>query len=363
MQMKIAWMRETFPWMGRHSGYDRICDAIVSASPSLCHLDVFPRRSGNLPWGFGKICRLLTKKTSISPGYDKYSLYSELQLFYRSILRNIKLVHITYVENHLSILPIFSRLFGIKIIGTVHQPSDWWREYHRKPGVLSKLDALIVLSKKDIDYFQTYLPDRVFYVPHGVNTEFFHPVDCTGMTNGGENIPRFIFVGKWLRDQETLASLLEKAISCNPSIQFDLVVPRRFLNSRLSYLAGKHKQVDLYSEISDDKLRSLYQKATGLLLPLKDCTANNALLEAVSCGLPVISNDVGAIRDYTHHSFADLFSVGDVDGMISALLNMAGNGAENRKRRIAARSFVEMNFSWHHAARKTMGIYQSVLLN
>jgi glycosyltransferase involved in cell wall biosynthesis len=33
-------------------------------------------------------------------------------------------------------------------------------------------------------------------------------------------------------------------------------------------------------------------------MPLRDSGANNAILESLACGLPIITNDVGGIRDY-----------------------------------------------------------------
>jgi glycosyltransferase involved in cell wall biosynthesis len=216
----------------------------------------------------------------------------------------------------------------------------------------------------DIDYFENLLPGRVFFVRHGVDTDFFHPVNhshsekITPETKSA----RFIFVGQWLRDQETLAGIIEKTASINPDIHFDLVVPEHSLTERLSSLASKLHVVSLYSDIPDKQLLSLYQGATGLLLPIKDCTANNALLEAVACGLPIIANDVGAVRNYTHNSFADLLQPGDVDGMVSVLLKNAIQDTEHLKRGIAARSFAKNNCNWHLAAQKTLDVYRTVLL-
>ena len=98
-----------------------------------------------------------------------------------------------------------------------------------------------------------------------------------------------------------------------------------------------------------------------MVLPLLDCTANNALIEAIACGLPVVSNDVGGIRDYTRNTFADLLPVGDVEGMSNAILRLVDDLEERKKKGILARLFAQQNLSWERIAVQTLELYSKVL--
>ena len=157
--------------------------------------------------------------------------------------------------------------------------------------------------------------------------------------------------------------VIEKVLAQNPHIHFDILLAnknRTQTNSKLISIA-RHEQVHWYGGISDEQLRKLYQQATMLVLPILDCTANNALVESISCGLPVISNDVGGLRDYTRSDFAELLQIGDVDGFVNAILELAENRQEQVKRSKAARNFAETYLNWTHIANKTLEIYNKVI--
>jgi glycosyltransferase involved in cell wall biosynthesis len=46
---------------------------------------------------------------------------------------------------------------------------------------------------------------------------------------------------------------------------------------------------------------------------------HNAILETMACGLPVVSNNVGGLKEYTDPSFAFLLPTFDVNGFIHCL--------------------------------------------
>ena len=116
-------------------------------------------------------------------------------------------------------------------------------------------------------------------------------------------------------------------------------------------------------DISEKRLREIYRNARLLILPFIHCTANNSLLEAIACGLPVVSNDVGSIRDYAKDEFADLLPPGDADGMTEAIFRLINNPEEARKRGQAARLFAEKHLNWEIIANQTMSVYNKIIEN
>lgn len=348
----ILWLRERFGWMGSHSGYDQLC-AALQANHTGKDLNVWrTKRNNKLS---NRLFRWIHRYTQASPFYNTDSAMAELLTFWRAAQQNPALIHLTYVENQLGLLPKRRSKLTAKLIGTCHQPSSWWRLAHRHADSLKALDAVIVLANQEIPYFQQFLGDQVYFVPHGVDTAFFHPAP-----EATSEPPRFVFSGSWLRDLRTLSVVIDEVLARDPAVGFDMVVPRSKRTSDYFYRIARHPQVAWHAGISDSQLRQLYQRARALVLPLIDCTANNALLEAIACGLPIISNDTGGIRDYTDPSFATLVNQGDVDGFTSEILELAASSRLRQERGRKARQFAEKTLAWPHVAQTTFNVYTRV---
>ena len=82
-------------------------------------------------------------------------------------------------------------------------------------------------------------------------------------------------------------------------------------------------QTDVLHSISDDELLHEYRRAHALFLPLNLSTANNAILEAMACGTPVITTRTGGIPEYAEGDGSIMLEPGDVDGAVAALRQIA----------------------------------------
>ncbi|HON96437.1 MAG TPA: glycosyltransferase family 4 protein, partial [Deltaproteobacteria bacterium] len=264
---------------------------------------------------------------------------------------------VLYVENDLGVLPAWKKRLGFRLVGTAHQPDSWWRLMHRNPGVVSCLDALITVSSREAAYFEQYLPGRVHFIPHGIDTDFFRP----GADLAGREPIRCVFSGKWLRDIGTLARVMDSVLKQKPEIRFEMIVPRDKRDDPGFYHLARYNQITWHADLSDEQLLKIYQQSSMLVLPMIDCTANNALLEAMACALPVVSTRIGGMPDYTDDAFAELLPGGDAEGMTRAVIRLSEDPQRRRSMGIAARAYAERHFRWDDVARKTGDMYREIL--
>jgi glycosyltransferase involved in cell wall biosynthesis len=119
-------------------------------------------------------------------------------------------------------------------------------------------------------------------------------------------------------------------------------------------------RVRWHADLPDEELRRIYRQSDLLVLPLCDCTANNALQEGLACGLPVIVTDVGGVRDYANEQFADFVRPGDAAGFIERLKDCIAHKDKLVARGASARTFVEQQLSWKKVAARYAAMLRSL---
>ena len=355
---KIILLRETFPWMGSHSGYDLICDYINNNEEiNSIQLVKIAKKPGTI---LKTLYLYLERNIKKSVTYSAESFLAELEIVKKNIIFRTDIVHLIYVERMLGVLAKFPEFLRGKIVGTVHQPMNLWLKGRHNPEMVKQLEALIVLSHKEKDFFEKFIPGNVHFIRHGVDTDFFCPT--TGQEEKQKiQRPRCLFSGIWLRDIGTLHGVVERVLQRNSGIHFDLLIPIDRRDEPHFEKLKKYSQVHWHAGLTDEELRELYRSASLLLLPLHDCTANNALLEGVSCGLPVVSNDVGGVPDYTEPDFADLFPIGDAESMSEAVLAIVDDFELRQERGLKARAYAKSCLDWKHIAQETVHVYEEFL--
>ncbi len=232
-----------------------------------------------------------------------------------------------------------------RIVLFLHQPPSWFKKHWHDFSVFDGLRALVCLSSVQKDYFSGITSSPVMQIHHGVKHDFFIPSQLEPIQP-----PRLLFVGQWLRDFRTLHASMQEVWASMPRVTLDCVIPSHVLDKPgLSEL--KHdSRVRWHEGIEPEALRDLYQKATLLFLPLIDCAANNAILEAMACGLPIISSNVGGIRDYVNTDYAVLCPPDDVKAHASAVLNMLEDDEFRSVAGKKSREFVVQRLDWSSIA-------------
>lgn len=208
-------------------------------------------------------------------------------------LRGADVVHFLYPENTLANLS-FEIDPAVKVIATFHQPVAWWKEVLQKPrfeqelAQYKRVNTAIVLSSDLEEVIKEGLGIKdVRFVPHGVDGDFFKP----GSQNRLEQV--VLVLGSWMRDLDLLEGVIEHSLKANGRITFRLLISP-YHHQRFA----RFDRVSCMSGLNDSELLLELQQASLLFLPLTGATANNALLEAASCALPVMATQHRALLDY-----------------------------------------------------------------
>ena len=328
------------------SGYDRLADFWGAPMIHPVSQWTFVQRAVARSFRF-----LINRSGSL--WYHRDSFYSELHAARQWFRKRGQIFHFLYGENshrYLGCLKLAGRRNSI--VCTYHTPPDKFCRVVKKKNHFARIDAIIVVSNSQTEFFSDLVgPERVFYVPHGIDVDYFKPKSKE--TNPATDL-RCLFVGNHLRDFDTLARTAEILASSSNNVRFSVVASRKVH----SYFTGM-KKIELYAGISDEKLLELYQESDILVLPLFDCTANNSLLEAMACGLPIVSTDLPGVRDYANDTCALLTPKGDPQALAEAILCLQEDKVLREKMASASRARAQ-DFSWQKVASRVREVYARV---
>jgi glycosyltransferase involved in cell wall biosynthesis len=306
-RIRIRFVHTRFPHWGGRSGYVHLVDylnpnrfRVALHGTSDSHADL-PRWLS--PFGD----RLRRRIRGRMPWYKLSDLNAEIETFAACMTGRHDIVHFLDGEHAPQFLPGWlrrARRRSVKVIATFHQPPGLLGDMV-DPDVLRVLDHVLLVSPSQRDFFERHLPpERVHVLLHGVDADFFHPPATSGKTEG----LRCITVGNWLRDWQTVAAVASRM----PEVEFDLVTGRA---TGLNGLGN----VRIHRGLDDNALAALYRQANILFLPLLEATANNALLEGMASGLPVLATNLSSVRAYLPDGGAILISPGSADGFVAGL--------------------------------------------
>jgi glycosyltransferase involved in cell wall biosynthesis len=160
-----------------------------------------------------------------------------------------------------------------------------------------------------------------------------------------------------LRDFNTLVGII-KLLNQNMKAHFDVVYPYTIDDRHTLFQLLQFSNIGWHRNIDDLDLKNLYLNADFLLLPLFNSTANNVLLEAASCGLPIITSNCGGVNDYFSKDMLLLPEVNTSESFCELII-----GYKNRANKIKTdlvQTHVQSNFNWKEIALRTTRLYQSL---
>jgi glycosyltransferase involved in cell wall biosynthesis len=112
----------------------------------------------------------------------------------------------------------------------------------------------------------------------------------------------------------------------------------------------------------DQKLSQIYAAADLFLLPSLEDNFPNTMLEAMSCGTPVIGFKIGGIPDLIQDKITGrIVPPENLDGMAEVIIQSLSNGNELHNMGKACRQVVEENYYLSRQAHQYLELYQQLI--
>jgi len=329
-----------------HSGYDRLTDYIdadrVFATMDLSLMQRIMVRA----------IRPVIKRSGLQ-WYRRESLIAEIKAGSIWLGEQNQIFHYLYGENSYRYLGLIKRLKrNNSIVCTYHVPPDKFRQSVCTTSHFSHIDAVIAVSTMQLDFLSKIVGvERTHYVPHGIDVDYFQP----GNTIKSENSPfKCLFVGTHLRDLDTLAEAARLLAKWGEQIQIIAVT-----SQQSKEILDKPGNITVLTQVNDEDLLRLYQESDILLLPLLGATANNSLLEAMACGLPILSTDLAGVRDYVTKDLAVLVGKGNAKALAEEVIRFSRDEELLKNMSLASREQA-LKFRWEKVALQVRDIYKSI---
>lgn len=207
---------------------------------------------------------------------------------------------------------------------------------------------------------------KIRIIPYGINQDIFKPEDQLVVKKGLglPNNKKLVLFGavNGLKDNRKGFDLLQAAIKLLVQKRNDveLIV---FGSSKPNATFNMGCKLHIMGKIQDEeKISSIYNAADVFVVPSREDNLPNTVLEALSCGTPVVAFRIGGIPDMIEHKkngyLAKPFEIQELaDGIIYVLKSK--ENWENLSR--VSRGKILTDFNFELQARRYLDLYEGML--
>jgi glycosyltransferase involved in cell wall biosynthesis len=195
--------------------------------------------------------------------------------------------------------------------------------------------------------------EKSIIVPNGI--------DVPPMNHAIEsNNKRLVFVGR-LDKIKGIFPLVEAMKKVNKQIELVMIgdgETRPALEKAIQ-TAGLKNRIRLTGSLESPAVFDWIRKSYALILPSFHETQGIVLMEANSCGKPVLASDINGINEVVQQGKNGLlFEKNNPTKMAEAINYLFANPEEAKQMGTWGKAFVNKQFSWKSIANKTEEIYQ-----
>ncbi len=194
--------------------------------------------------------------------------------------------------------------FWLKILVDDKIKQIWVPSQYTKQAIINTIDDYTFDLKNDIMY--NMINDKIRIVPHGVNTNFFYPkpelkekiftfIANKGWRGGWLDRGGLAFLFKAFNGEFTKEDNVQLLVKIN-SVYAQIDLQKEMVG--LGLIDNRAPIKIIIDNISYPILNEIYNKGHVFVSPTMAEAYNLPCIEAMACGLPVITTDFGGQSDY-----------------------------------------------------------------
>lgn len=206
---------------------------------------------------------------------------------------------------------------------------------------------------------QTSPRQSISIIPNGVDTKHFMPKEHELST--ASNMIHLTLGASRVTDRKGIAYLIEAVHLLKDEYVFSLkVIGEGNAKARLEQMVVEHglqSQITFVGRVPREETLRYYQEADIFVLPSLNEGMSNAMLEALACGLPIITTRTGGVDELVPEGVNGLLvKQRDAQALSKALRVLAQDVDMRMRMGAASRSLAEM-MSWEGVAKQYSEVY------
>ena len=226
-----------------------------------------------------------------------------------------------------------------------------------------KVDKIICVNEDYIPIFEKWkIPnEKLVFIPNGVDIKRFSP-GKSKINERFKNKKIILYFGR-LHYQKNVELLVRSFSLIKDKIKDVklIIVGTGNQYNKLKRMTDNNQDIVMTGFVSDKELVKYMRAADVVVFPSRGENASFTIMEAMACGLPVVSSDVGnakkilgddrgiLMKDYTEKEIADI------------CIRVISDEKLKKKIGMDARDYVVKNHSWDKISKQTEELYKRIL--
>ncbi|MFZ4398623.1 MAG: glycosyltransferase family 4 protein [Bacteroidales bacterium] len=338
-----------------HSSHSSKMEYIVEKQNNLDVHQIYLKRNKNkipVVSSFIKLCRIVK---AYQFGFQQIYKNSKPDIVHANILIPIGVIayyfnltkKIPYIitEHWTGYLPQDANKPGYSIL--------FYRFFAKKAEALIPVTRNLALAMQNLK-----ITTKFFIIPNVVETKLFKLKQKSTST-----LKRIIHISSLVDEQKNISGILfaiKELIEQRDDFQLEIISDGDFeqYRNKIAKL-GIADKIIFYGKKNTDEVAGIIQQCDFLLLFSNYENFPCVIAEAMSCGIPVLSTDVGGISEHINNNNGLLIESHNTEMLVKMLDRMLNTCRVYNSAEI--RDYAETHFSYHVIGKQYFEVYKSIL--